>query len=59
MDDMMTFIYDEMHLLKTKTEEATDLANQAFKSSTNTQNKAKEAIKISNDITLINVLLFV
>ena len=52
MDAKMTFIYDEMRLLKAKTEEATELANQAFKSSANAQTKANEAIKISNDNTL-------
>merc|ERR1712240_444642 len=48
----MTFIYDEMQLLKSKTEEATELATQALNSAANTQNNANEAIKISTDANL-------
>merc|ERR1712243_319583 len=45
-------IYDEMRLLKSKTEEATELATQALNSAANNQNNTNEAIKISTDANI-------
>ena len=52
MDTKMIFIYDEMRLLKSKTEEATEMAAQALNSATSAQNNANEAIKLSTDANL-------